>query len=96
MLHGVIVGAPVAAGRVLSIDSTAALAHPGVVRVLTRADMPKFGTVASPAAVLNLPLQTDEIRHEGEPVAIVLGETIEAAEAGRRAGPRRLRSRLHR
>ena len=82
MLHGVIVGAPVAAGRVLSIDSTAALAHPGVVRVLTRADMPKFGTVASPAAVLNLPLQTDEIRHEGEPVAIVLGETIEAAEQG--------------
>ncbi len=82
MLHGVIVGAPVAAGRVLSIDSTAALAHPGVVRVLTRADMPKFGAVAPPAAVLNLPLQTDEIRHEGEPVAIVLGETIEAAEQG--------------
>jgi xanthine dehydrogenase YagR molybdenum-binding subunit len=82
MLHGVIVGAPVAAGRLLSLDSAAALAHPGVVRVLTRADMPKFGTIAFPAAVLNLPLQTDEIHHEGEPVAIVLGETIEAAEQG--------------
>jgi xanthine dehydrogenase YagR molybdenum-binding subunit len=82
MLHGVIVGAPVAAGRLLSLDSAAALAHPGVVRVLTRADMPKFGTIAFPAAVLNLPLQTDEIHHEGEPIAIVLGETIEAAEQG--------------
>jgi xanthine dehydrogenase YagR molybdenum-binding subunit len=82
MLHAVIVGAPIAAGRVLAIDSTAALAHPGVVRVLTRADMPRFGAIAPPAAVLNLPLQTDEIRHEGEPVAIVLGETIEAAERG--------------
>jgi xanthine dehydrogenase YagR molybdenum-binding subunit len=82
MLYGVIVGAPVAAGRVESVDSAAALAHPGVVRVLTRADMPKFGAIAPPAAVLNLPLQTDEIRHEGEPVAIVLGETIEAAEQG--------------
>jgi xanthine dehydrogenase YagR molybdenum-binding subunit len=82
MLHGVIVGAPVAAGRLISLDSAAALAHPGVVRVLTRADMPKFGTIAFPAAVLNLPLQTDEIHHEGEPVAIVLGETIEAAEQG--------------
>jgi xanthine dehydrogenase YagR molybdenum-binding subunit len=82
MLHGVIVGAPVAAGRLISLDSAAALAHPGVVRVLTRADMPKFGTIAFPAAVLNLPLQTDEIHHEGEPIAIVLGETIEAAEQG--------------
>lgn len=82
MLHAVIVGAPVASGRVISIDSKAALAHPGVVRVLTRVDMPKFGEIAPPAAVLNLPLQTDEIRHEGEPVAIVLGETLEAAEEG--------------
>lgn len=82
MLHGVLVGAPVAAGRVVDIDSAAALAHPGVVRVLTRADMPKFGAIEPPAAVLNLPLQTDEIRHEGEPVAIVLGETLEAAEEG--------------
>ncbi|MET0658127.1 MAG: xanthine dehydrogenase family protein molybdopterin-binding subunit [Steroidobacteraceae bacterium] len=82
MLHGVLVGAPVAAGRVTAVHKDAALAHPGVVRVLTRADMPQFGKIAPPAAVLHLPLQTDEIRHEGEPVAIVLGETIEAAEGG--------------
>jgi xanthine dehydrogenase YagR molybdenum-binding subunit len=82
MLHAVIVGAPIASGRVVAIDSKAALAHPGVVRVLTRTDMPRFGKVEPPAAVVNLPLQTDEILHEGEPVAIVLGETIEAAETG--------------
>jgi xanthine dehydrogenase YagR molybdenum-binding subunit len=82
MLYAVIVGAPVAAGRVLRIHRDAALAQPGVVRVLTREDMPKFGKIGPPAAVLNLPLQTDEILHEGEPVALVLGETIEAAEHG--------------
>jgi xanthine dehydrogenase YagR molybdenum-binding subunit len=82
MLYAVIVGAPVAAGRVLRIHRDSALAQPGVVRVLTREDMPKFGKIGPPAAVLNLPLQTDEILHEGEPVALVLGETIEAAEHG--------------
>ncbi|RWB35433.1 MAG: xanthine dehydrogenase family protein molybdopterin-binding subunit, partial [Mesorhizobium sp.] len=29
-----------------------------------------------------MPMQGDEIRHEGQPVAIVLGGTLEAAEAG--------------
>lgn len=82
MLHGVLVGAPIAAGRVTAVHTDAALAHPGVVRVLTRADMPRFGKIDPPAAVLNLPLQSHEIRHEGQPVAIVLGETIEAAEGG--------------
>jgi xanthine dehydrogenase YagR molybdenum-binding subunit len=82
MLYGVLVGAPVAAGRVTAIRIEAALAHAGVVRVLTRADMPKLGKVEFPAAVVNLPMQGDDIRHEGEAVAIVLGDSIEAAETG--------------
>jgi xanthine dehydrogenase YagR molybdenum-binding subunit len=82
LLHGVLVGAPLPAGRVTRIEAAAALRLPGVVRVLTRADMPKFGEVTPPAAVLRLPLQSDRIEHEGEAVAIVLGETLEAAEAG--------------
>jgi xanthine dehydrogenase YagR molybdenum-binding subunit len=82
LLHAVLVGAPVAAGRIVSIDSRAALDASGVVRVLTRADMPKFAPIGPPAAVLHLPMQTDDIRHEGEAVAIVLGESIESAEAG--------------
>jgi xanthine dehydrogenase YagR molybdenum-binding subunit len=82
MLQAVIVGTPVAAGRILRIHRDTALSQPGVVRVLTRDDMPKFGKIGPPAAVLHLPMQTDEILHEGEPVALVLGETIEAAEHG--------------
>jgi xanthine dehydrogenase YagR molybdenum-binding subunit len=82
LLYAVICGAPIAAGRVVAVHRETALAYPGVARVLTRADMPKFGKLGPPAAVLNLPMQTDEIRHEGEAVAIVLGESLEAAEAG--------------
>ncbi|HYG85019.1 MAG TPA: xanthine dehydrogenase family protein molybdopterin-binding subunit [Azospirillum sp.] len=84
-LHAVLVGAPVAAGRLKSVDAAAALRLPGVVRVLTAAEMPRFGKIDMPAAVLTLPLQDKEIRFEGEPVAIVLAETIDQAEAGRAA-----------
>ena len=81
VLHAVLVGSPIAAGQVSSIDTAAAQGMSGVVRVLTRTDMPRFGRIGPPAAVLRLPMQSDEIQYEGEPVAIVLAETLEAAEA---------------
>jgi xanthine dehydrogenase YagR molybdenum-binding subunit len=85
VLHAVLVGAPIASGRLVRVEAAAALALPGVIRVITRADLPPLGAVTPPAAVTHLPLQGDEIRYEGEPVAIVLAETIDAAEAGRAA-----------
>lgn len=81
-LHGVTVGAPHAAGRVTGIVTEAALKMPGVVRVLTAADMPQFGKVTAPASSGFLPMQGPHVRNEGQPVAIVLAETLEAAEAG--------------
>ncbi|HEU4537501.1 MAG TPA: molybdopterin cofactor-binding domain-containing protein, partial [Polyangiaceae bacterium] len=73
------------AGRVTSIDAAAALREPGVVRVLTHADMPRFGHAETPTMAQSfVPMQGDEIRYEGQPVALVLAETVEAAEAGAR------------
>ena len=45
---------------------------------------PKTTIAGPPFAHSFLPLQGDEIRHEGQPIAMVLGETLEAAEAGAR------------
>jgi len=86
MLHGVFITAAVAAGRVKTIDVSAALDEPGVVRVLTHRDLPsvRIETQGPPFAQTFLPLQGDAIRHEGQPVAIVLGDTLEGAEAGAR------------
>lgn len=81
-LHGVFVGSPVAAGRVDDVDAAGALALPGVVGVLTHADLPRLGEIGPPAAVLRLPMQSDAVEHEGEAVALVLADTLEAAEAG--------------
>ena len=85
VLHAVLVGAPVAAGRLRGVEVAAALVLPGVTAVLTAADLPAFPELPSPAAVRLMPFSDDRIRYEGQPVAIVLAESIEAAEAGRAA-----------
>ena len=84
MLYGVVVTASIPAGRVAAIEKGDALAESGVVRVLTHEDMPRARNAISgpPFAQSFLPLQSDEIRHEGQPIALVLAETLEAAEAG--------------
>jgi xanthine dehydrogenase YagR molybdenum-binding subunit len=85
VLHAVYVGAPIPAGRVAAIEPAAALAAAGVVRVLTHRDLPRLASAPTrPLASSFMPMQNDEIRHEGQPVAIVLGETLEAAEHGAR------------
>lgn len=84
-LYAVYVTAPIPAGRVASVDPTRALAADGVLRVLTHADMPRLGKAPSPPlASAFMPMQGEEIRYEGQPVAIVLAETLEAAEHGAR------------
>ena len=81
MLHGVFVGAPVAAGRLRHIDVADAEALAGVARVLTHRDLPRLAPPPMPpAASTRIPLQDDEIRHQGEPVALVLADTLEDAE----------------
>ncbi|MFF0014903.1 xanthine dehydrogenase family protein molybdopterin-binding subunit [Streptomyces sp. NPDC005374] len=81
MLYGVLVGASVPAGRVRGIDADDALAVPGVSHVLTHAEIPKLGVPPVPVAGSSrMPMQDDEIHYEGEPIAIVLAQTLEAAE----------------
>jgi xanthine dehydrogenase YagR molybdenum-binding subunit len=81
MLYGVLVGAPVPSGRLRGLDVAAARKVPGVTRVLTHQDFPRLGAPpVPPAASSRLPLQDDEIRYQGEPVAVVLADTLESAE----------------
>ena len=82
-LHAVFAGAPIPNGRVTAIDPAAALGSTGVVRVLTHEDMPEFAEPPVPPFAQSLvPLGTNRIRYEGQPIAVVLAETLEAAEQG--------------
>ncbi len=63
-----------------AIDGRAALAVPGVVHVLTLEDVP--GDARIGPVVHDEPLFPAEVRHHGQAVAWVLGETLEAAREG--------------
>ncbi|HLS15064.1 MAG TPA: xanthine dehydrogenase molybdopterin binding subunit [Beutenbergiaceae bacterium] len=81
-LHAWPVQAPHAHARVLAIDTDQAVQVPGVVRVLTAADIP--GT--NDAGTKNdEPLLPTEVMYHGHAVCWVLGETLEAARLGARA-----------
>src|SRR5687767_2387176 len=83
-LHVGYIGSPVAAGELLTIDASEALALPGVVGCYTAADVPghkKFGVV-----VIDEPFLADgEVLYLGQPVAVVAAETPEALAAARKA-----------
>ncbi|MHC1700248.1 MAG: xanthine dehydrogenase family protein molybdopterin-binding subunit [Humidesulfovibrio sp.] len=71
----------VAHGRVLGVDASAALKTPGVLRVLTAADVP--GTNLQGIVHKDQPVLCGEvIRHAGDPVALVLAESAEALRQG--------------
>ena len=85
-LHAVLVGSHVARGKLISIETEAAAVLPGVVRVLTSED---FGELVMPAPPLvahnTQPMSGEVIEYEGQPVALVVAETLESAEAGAQA-----------
>ncbi|HEV2254601.1 MAG TPA: xanthine dehydrogenase family protein molybdopterin-binding subunit [Streptosporangiaceae bacterium] len=92
MLHAAFVRSPMAHARILSVDVSAALALPGVVAVLTGADVEAM-TVPGPDALTALIggggptpeftlLATDKVRFVGDPVAIVVAESRYLAEDG--------------
>jgi carbon-monoxide dehydrogenase large subunit len=92
MLHAAFVRSPLAHGRVLSVDVSAARALPGVVAALTGAELEAM-TVPAPDPLLALfspggptpeftLLATDKVRFMGDPVAVVIAESRYLAEDG--------------
>jgi xanthine dehydrogenase YagR molybdenum-binding subunit len=88
LLYAVYVPATIARGRVSALDVDAARAHPGVVEVITPANRPPLaGDPDSKNFMFAFrfeALQDDMVRYANQPIALVLGETIEAATEGAR------------
>jgi carbon-monoxide dehydrogenase large subunit len=92
MAAGVFVRSPHGAARIRSIDTTLARGAPGVVAVLTGADaelqklgnisrpIPQTGRDGVPLIVPQRPVLARElVRHVGDPVALVVAETLAQA-----------------
>ncbi|MEU4835273.1 xanthine dehydrogenase subunit D [Streptosporangium sp. NPDC023615] len=79
MLWGATLRSPHPRARIVAVDVSEALAHPGVAAVLTHEDVPgskHFGLDAIPDQPV---LAFDEVRHQGEAVAIVAADHPETA-----------------
>jgi CO/xanthine dehydrogenase Mo-binding subunit len=79
LLHARLVQSSEAHARLTGIDASAALELPGVVAVLTAAELPIAEGASGRAAE---PLATTEVLFAGHPVALVLAESEAAAEDG--------------
>ncbi|MBD3003798.1 xanthine dehydrogenase family protein molybdopterin-binding subunit [Streptomyces sp. 5-10] len=87
VVHAVIVDASIGRGRITSIDTGAAEEHPGVLRVIHHRNAPKLpyrdnaGSNNPPGRRLRV-FQDDRVLFHGQPVAVVVATTLEAAQHG--------------
>ena len=80
MAHGKLLGSPIAHGLVKRIDVSKAKALPGVLAVLTGADVTDTKHGVSPARYDEDVLAKDKVRHVGDPVAAVAAVDEKTAE----------------
>jgi CO/xanthine dehydrogenase Mo-binding subunit len=85
--HAAILRSPQAHALLGGIDASRALAHPGVVGVLTADDVPADARIPmrmfprpGMERFLQPPLARDRVRYSGEPVAVVVAESRYVAE----------------
>jgi xanthine dehydrogenase YagR molybdenum-binding subunit len=87
LAYAEIVSATIPSGRISSIETAAAEHADGVVTVLTHHDMPKVNQVPLLPSLVGFPapgetffpMQDDVVHYAGQPVAIVVAESLEQA-----------------
>jgi len=88
LAYAEIVGASIASGRVTAIDTAAAERAGGVATILTHRNLPKVNLVpllpslvgaAAPGETF-FPMQDEIVHYAGQPVAIVVADSLEGAQ----------------
>nr|GEU28583.1 indole-3-acetaldehyde oxidase [Tanacetum cinerariifolium] len=86
LLYGVVVSGAIARGHIKTIDPSAALGVPGVVDVIWHENRPKirsfdifYKDMTAPGGSPYRPLYDNEVHYSGQPVALVVADTFEAA-----------------
>jgi carbon-monoxide dehydrogenase large subunit len=87
MAHAAILRSPHAHARIVKIDAAAAMACPGVLGMLTAADMPGLKTIPMRTGMIpglersqQTPIATTKVRYVGDPVAVVVAQSRYLAE----------------
>jgi carbon-monoxide dehydrogenase large subunit len=87
MVHAAVLRSTHAHARIVKIDAAAAIVCPGVIGVLTAADMPQLKTIPMRTGVIpglersqQTPIATTKVRYVGDPVAVVVAQSRYLAE----------------
>jgi xanthine dehydrogenase YagR molybdenum-binding subunit len=86
LVYGWVVTSAIARGKIRAIDAAAALRLPGVLQVFTHENSPRHGQadrdytdeVAPPGSPFR-PLYNNEIKYNGQPIALVVAGSLELA-----------------
>lgn len=86
LLYGYVVTSTVTKGKIVRMDTSAAMALPGVVAVITHENRPgvasldlKFTDMDAPPGVVFKPLHDAEIKYNGQPIGLVIAGDFETA-----------------
>ena len=86
MLYAALAVSRIARGRVTHLDLEAAMAHPGVIDIMTPAHKPALAedpdAKTNPFMFRLELLQSDDVRYANQPIAVVIADTLEAATEG--------------
>jgi len=88
LAHAVLVLSTIASGRISQIDSAKVEQMPGILLVMSFRNAPvlpeggRAGAGAPPSGRILSLLQSDTVHYNGEPVAVVVAQTLEQARAG--------------
>ena len=90
LVHAVLKTSDVAKGRVTDIDTSAAQREPGVLGILTHQNLHRPALTAGtkegreaigPSGQMTfMPMQSDQVHYAGQPVAVVVADTLEHAQ----------------
>jgi xanthine dehydrogenase YagR molybdenum-binding subunit len=86
LAYAVMVQSTIASGRVAGIDTAGAMSAPGALIVLTHLNAPRLpqggrAAVNPPAGRVLALLQDDQVHYSGQPIAVVVADTLEHAVA---------------
>jgi len=86
LLYGYVLNSTITKGKILNIHSSEIKAIPGVVEVFTHKNRPslawfsmQYSDMDAPPGTPFKPLDNDEIKYNGQPIALVIAESFELA-----------------
>ena len=94
MVYGAVLRSPYAHARIVSIDTSRALAHPNVAAVVTAKDLETLGLAWMPTISYDTQavLAGDKVRFQGQEVAFVIADRRVLRQRRARADRRRVRA----